>query len=88
MTLYPSLSALTVEPDDNGGPEMTEKSIEQWWPELHTATKQWFRQNLRAESIESDVALEVYDAGGPDLKDTTLAQKDWDFIETQSEFVD
>lgn len=67
---------------------MAEKSIEQWWPELHTATKQWFREHQRAEAIDPDVALEVYDAGGPDLKEQELSRQDWDFIETQSEFVD
>ena len=67
---------------------MVEKSIEQWWPELHTATKQWFRANYGAEEIDPDAALDVYDAGGPDLKEQSLSRRDWDFIETQSEFVD
>ncbi|NKX55665.1 hypothetical protein [Arthrobacter mobilis] len=67
---------------------MTEPRIEQWWQELETEHKEWFRENLRAETIEPDVALAVYEAGGPDLKDKTLPPRDWDFIETQSEFVD
>jgi hypothetical protein len=67
---------------------MVERHIEQWWVDLETGHKEWFRENLRADVVEPDVALAVYEAGGPDLKEKTLDPKDWDFIETQSEFVD
>jgi hypothetical protein len=67
---------------------MVERHIEQWWADLETDHKEWFRENLRAEEIDTDVALAVYEAGGPDLKEKSLHEKDWDFIETQSEFVD
>jgi hypothetical protein len=68
--------------------EMAELRIEQWWLKLATGHKQWFRENLRADVVDPDAAAAVYEAGGPDLKDTTLPEEDWEFIETQSEFVD
>lgn len=67
---------------------MAELRIEQWWLKLATGHKQWFRENLRAEVVDADAAAAVYEAGGPDLKEATLPEEDWEFIETQSEFVD
>lgn len=67
---------------------MAELRIEQWWILLDTTHKEWFRENLRAESVDPEAAEAVREAGGPDLRDSTLPSRDWDFIEIQSEFVD
>lgn len=61
--------------------------IERWWPHLDLRSKQWLRENLRSEEIPSKVELHIAEAGGP-ASDPLLSQRDWDFIETQSEFVD
>ena len=67
---------------------MAELRIEQWWVLLDVMPKEWFRENLRASTIDPDAARAVSEVGGPDLSGTTLSSGDWDFIETQSEFVD
>ncbi len=67
---------------------MAELRIEQWWVLLDVMPKEWFRENLRAPVIDPDAARAVRGVGGPDLSGTTLSSADWDFIETQSEFVD
>ncbi len=61
-----------------------------WWLDLNTDAKEWLRENLRAEELPLDVAQAIAEAGGPHPDDPSkvLNEKDWDFIETQSEFVD
>jgi len=61
--------------------------IERWWPYLDTTAKQWLRENLRHDGIPSKVQDRIAEAGGPVI-DPILEVGDWDFIETQSEFVD
>lgn len=61
--------------------------IERWWPYLDTTAKQWLRENLRQDGIPSKVQDRIAEAGGPVI-DPILGRGDWDFIETQSEFVD
>lgn len=67
---------------------MAELRIEQWWMLLDTSDKEWFRENLRAPQVDPEAARAVREAGGPDLTNSTLPPRDWDFIEIQSEFVD
>lgn len=61
--------------------------IHLWWLELELRAKQWFRENTGATEVPESVAEAVAVAGGS-LSDGTLTQREWDFIVTQSEFVD
>jgi hypothetical protein len=61
--------------------------IERWWPHLEIHAKEWLRENLRAEQIPEKVQTRVAEAGGP-VEEPILSENDWEFIETQSEFVD
>ncbi len=49
--------------------------------------KEWLRENLRAELMPDHVLAAVKSAGGG-VVNGTLTRGEWDFIETQSEFVD
>jgi hypothetical protein len=61
-----------------------------WWLDLDLESKEWLRENLRAEEIPPSVLQGIAEAGGPrsDSPVAVLTEADWDFIETQSEFVD
>ncbi|MGP0222162.1 MULTISPECIES: hypothetical protein [unclassified Paenarthrobacter] len=61
-----------------------------WWLDLPLASKEWLRENLRAEELPLQVLQHIAEAGGPhpDSLGGGLTERDWDFIETQSEFVD
>ena len=61
-----------------------------WWLDLDLASKEWLRENLRAEELPLPVLQGIAEAGGPhpDNPAAVLSDADWDFIETQSEFVD
>ena len=61
-----------------------------WWLDLDLASKEWLRENLRADELPLPVLQGIAEAGGPRPEDVSpvLADADWDFIETQSEFVD
>jgi hypothetical protein len=61
--------------------------IHLWWLELELRAKQWFRENTGAQAVPDSVAEAVAAAGGS-LSGGTLTQREWDFIVTQSEFVD
>ena len=69
---------------------MTAVEIFMWWLDLDLASKEWLRENLRAEEIPLPVLQGIAEAGGPRAEDVpaVLTAADWDFIETQSEFVD
>ena len=54
-----------------------------WWLDLDLASKEWLRENLRTAELPEAVQRGIADAGG-----AALTVADWDFIETQSEFVD
>ncbi|ART71401.1 hypothetical protein BTO20_25195 [Mycobacterium dioxanotrophicus] len=63
--------------------------INMWWLDLPLDSKEWLRENLRAQKLPSQVAQHIAEAGGPpDKAGDGLTAEDWDFIETQSEFVD
>ncbi|OFI37042.1 hypothetical protein BIU82_10865 [Arthrobacter sp. SW1] len=61
-----------------------------WWLDLDLESKEWLRENLRATELPLGVLQGIAEAGGPhpDSLSGGLSQADWDFIETQSEFVD
>lgn len=61
-----------------------------WWLDLDLNTKQWLRDNLGAGELPLSVLQAIAEAGGPhpDTVSSVLTEADWDFIETQSEFVD
>lgn len=60
-----------------------------WWLDLDLASKEWLRENLRAAEIPPPVLEGIAKAGGPQPDGAAvLTESDWDFIETQSEFVD
>ncbi|WP_426975253.1 hypothetical protein ACQCSU_10840 [Pseudarthrobacter sp. O4] len=61
-----------------------------WWLDLDLASKEWLRENLRAAEVPLPVLQGIAEAGGPhpDNVAAVLTAADWDFIETQSEFVD
>ena len=69
---------------------MTAVEIFMWWLDLDLACKEWLRENLRATELPVDVRQSIAAAGGPGPNDVAvvLTDADWDFIETQSEFVD
>jgi hypothetical protein len=69
---------------------VTAVEIFMWWLDLDVASKEWLRENLRANELPSPVLQGIAAAGGPrgDEGAHVLADADWDFIETQSEFVD
>jgi hypothetical protein len=67
--------------------------IYMWWLDLDLATKEWLRENLRNAELPEAVQRGIADAGGPRTGElaagaAVLTIADWDFIETQSEFVD
>jgi len=82
--LNPARNGHSVEEHPKG---VSEVEIHRWWLELDLPAKQWLRENLGAETVPDHVQLAVATAGG-DLVAGTLTQREWDFIETQSEFVD
>ena len=61
-----------------------------WWLDLDLACKEWLRENLRATELPVEVVQSITAAGGPGPDEVVvlLTEADWDFIETQSEFVD
>ncbi|WP_038465591.1 hypothetical protein [Arthrobacter sp. PAMC 25486] len=61
--------------------------IHLWWINMELPAKQWLRENTEAAAVPDHVAVAVEAAGGA-LSDGTLTQREWDFIVTQSEFVD
>lgn len=69
---------------------MTAVEIFMWWLDLDLASKEWLRENLRATELPLTVVQGIAEAGGPHPDDVSgvLTNADWDFIETQSEFVD
>lgn len=64
--------------------------IHMWWLDLDLRSKEWLRENLRAEEVPLSVMEAIAQAGGPrpGTPQAVLTEADWDFIETQSEFVD
>jgi hypothetical protein len=64
--------------------------IHMWWLDLDLKSKEWLRENLRAGDVPEFVIQGIADAGGPhpDTPQAVLTEAEWDFIETQSEFVD
>ncbi len=84
--LYPYGAAPNVEKKE----EVTAVEIYMWWLDLELASKEWLRENLRASEVPPSVRTDIAAAGGPDpdAGDAVLSPADWDFIETQSEFVD
>ncbi|MFQ4148745.1 hypothetical protein AAGW05_08625 [Arthrobacter sp. LAPM80] len=61
--------------------------IHLWWRELDLPAKQWLRENTEASEVPGHVLTAVEAAGGS-LTGGSLTQREWDFIVTQSEFVD
>ncbi len=61
--------------------------IHLWWINMELPAKQWLRENTGSDSVPDFVADAVAAAGGS-LTGGTLTQREWDFIVTQSEFVD
>jgi hypothetical protein len=61
-----------------------------WWLDLDLKSKEWLRENLRADDVPPFVMQAIAEAGGPhpDTPQAVLTEAEWDFIETQSEFVD
>ena len=65
-----------------------------WWLDLDLPSKEWLRENLRTIELPEAVLRGIADAGGPRPAESSaaaialLTAADWDFIETQSEFVD
>lgn len=65
-----------------------------WWLDLDLASKEWLRENLRTIELPEAVRQGIAAAGGPRPAESSaggtsvLTAADWDFIETQSEFVD
>ncbi|MFE4542817.1 hypothetical protein [Arthrobacter sp. NPDC056727] len=64
--------------------------IHMWWLDLDLKSKEWLRENLRAGDVPQFVMQGIAAAGGPhpDTPQAVLTEAEWDFIETQSEFVD
>ncbi len=69
---------------------MTAVEIYMWSLDLDLASKEWLRENLRASELPLPVLQGIAAAGGPppDTVSGVLTGADWDFIQTQSEFVD
>jgi hypothetical protein len=61
--------------------------IHLWWRQLELRPKQWLRENTGTNVVPDHVAEAVRAAGG-ELTAGTLTPREWDFIVTQSEFVD
>ncbi|MFH5879155.1 hypothetical protein [Arthrobacter sp. NA-172] len=61
-----------------------------WWLDIDLKSKEWLRENLRCAELPMEVLERIAAVGGPRLDDLAdgLTDADWDFIETQSEFVD
>ena len=61
-----------------------------WWLDIDLKSKEWLRENLRATELPEEVLQRIADVGGSRLEELAggLSDADWDFIETQSEFVD
>ncbi|BAS15308.1 hypothetical protein AHiyo8_36110 [Arthrobacter sp. Hiyo8] len=69
---------------------MVHVEIFMWWLDIDLKSKEWLRENLRATELPLEVLQRIADVGGPRLEELAggLSDADWDFIETQSEFVD
>ncbi|WP_051442032.1 hypothetical protein [Arthrobacter sp. H14] len=71
---------------------METNPIETWWSRVSTPAKEWLRENLRSTVLPDHVVKAIRDAGGPSVQQQggsdLLGTGDWQFIETQSEFVD
>ncbi len=73
---------------------MAAVEIYMWWLDLDLASKEWLRENLRTVELPAAVQQGIAAAGGPRPAESSaggaavLTSADWDFIETQSEFVD
>jgi hypothetical protein len=69
---------------------VTAVEIFMWWLDLDLPSKEWLRENLRADELPLPVLQGIAEAGGPPRDNVAgvLTDADWDFIETQSEFVD
>ncbi|WP_104111113.1 MULTISPECIES: hypothetical protein [unclassified Arthrobacter] len=61
--------------------------IHLWWLEIELPAKQWLRENTGAGAVPSHVVAAVETAGGA-MTNGTLTEREWEFIVTQSEFVD
>lgn len=61
--------------------------IHLWWLELDLPAKQWLRENVGADAVPEPVLAAVVAAGG-EVVGGLLTAREWDFITTQSEFVD
>lgn len=57
------------------------------WIKMELPAKQWLRENAGAQAVPDHVAVAVAADGGA-LSKGTLTQREWDFIVTESEFVD
>lgn len=71
---------------------MENNPIETWWPRVPTSAKEWLRSNLYNNALPDDVVSGIRKAGGPAADQggaaPLLDKQDWQFVETQSEFVD
>ncbi|MEV8145927.1 hypothetical protein [Specibacter sp. NPDC078709] len=61
--------------------------IHLWWLETELPAKQWLRENTGADQVPSHVVAAVEKAGGT-MTNGSLTDREWEFIVTQSEFVD
>ncbi|WP_026548832.1 hypothetical protein [Arthrobacter sp. Br18] len=61
--------------------------IEKWWPRVGVEAKQWLRENQGSADVPDDVRAGIVEAGGPS-EGQLLTDEDWQFIRTQSEYVD
>jgi hypothetical protein len=61
--------------------------IEKWWPQMSIKAKEWLRENQGSIDIPEPIQTEIGAVGGPPGS-AALVEDDWDFIRTQSEFVD
>ena len=59
--------------------------IYMWWLDLDLKSKEWLRENLRAEDFSALCCAGNRRAGGPhpDTPQSILTEAEWDFIETR-----
>lgn len=89
--MWPPLNVDTAAPNVGAYERcVTGMEIYMWWLDLNLETKEWLRENLRAAELPLPVLQGIAEAGGPHpgTPVAVLTEADWDFIETQSEFVD